>query len=77
MPEKDLILELNTEIRRLKKMLQSVKTIKILYSEKKAISILLSDRSDVNKLLIRYRDRLIKAIKAVNILITNIKIVIK
>ena len=58
-------------------MSQSVKAIKILYSEKKTISILLSDRSDVNKLLIRYRDRLIKAIKAVNILITNIEVVIK
>ena len=77
MSEKDLILKLNTKIRRLKKMPQSVKTIKILYSKKKAISVLLSDRSDVNKLLIRYRDRLIKAIKAVNILITDIKVVIK
>ena len=58
-------------------MPQSIKIIKILYSKKKAISILLSDRSDVNKLLIKYRDRLIKAIRAVNILITNIEVVIK
>ena len=77
MSEKDLILKLNTEITRLKRMPQSIKTIKILYSEKETISILLSDRSNVNKLLIKYRDRLIKTIKAVNILITNIEVVIK
>ena len=39
-PEEDLILKLNTEIRRLKNMPKSIKTIKILYLEKKAISVL-------------------------------------
>ena len=75
--EEDLILKLNTKIRRLEEMPQSIKTIKILYSKKGTISVLLLNRSDVNKLLIKYRDRLIKTIKAVDILITNIEIVIK
>ena len=77
MPEEDLMLELNTEIRRLEGVLQSVKAIKVLYSEKGAISVLLSDRSDVNKLLIRYRDRLIKAVRAVDVLVTGVEVVIK
>ena len=76
-PEEDLMLELNTEIRRLKGVPQSVKTIKISYSEKGAISILLSDRSDVNKLLIRHRNRLIKAVRAVDVLVTGIEVVTK
>ena len=77
MSEENLILELNTEIKRLEKISQSIKTIKILYSKKRTISVLLSNRSDVNKLLIRHRNRLIKAVRAVDILITNIEIVIK
>ena len=54
-----------------------MKTIKISYSEKKSISVLLSDKSDVNELLNGYKDRLIKAIKTVNILITGVEIVTK
>ena len=76
-PEKNLILELNTEIRRLKDVPKSVKTIKILYSGKGAISVLLSDKSDANELVNKYRNRLIKTVKIVNVLIINAKIVIK
>ena len=54
-----------------------MKAIKISYSGKESISVLLSDISDVNKLLNGYKDRLIKAIKAVNILIIEVEIVIK
>ena len=53
-PEKDLILELNIEIRRLKGVPKSVKAIKILYLEKGAIFVLLSDKSDVNELINKY-----------------------
>ena len=77
MPEEDLILELNIEIRRLKGVPKSVKTIKILYLRKKAISVFLSDKSDVNELVNKYRNRLIKVIKTVNVLITNAEIIIK
>ena len=77
MPEADLMLKLNIEIRRIEGIPQTVKTIKISYSGEKSISILLSDKSDVNELLNGYKDRLIKAVKAVNILIIGVEIVIK
>ena len=76
-PEKDLILELNIEIRRLEGVPKSVKTIKILYSGKKTISVFLSDKSDVNELVNKYRNRLIKVVKMINVLITNAKVVTK
>ena len=77
MPEKDLILELNKKIRRLEDMPKSIKAIKMLYSEKKAISVFLSNKSDVNELVNKYRNRLIKAVKIIDVLIINAKIVIK
>ena len=77
MPEENLILELNTKIKRLESVPKSVKTIKILYSKKEAISVLLSDKSDVNELINKYRNRLIKIIKIVNVLITSAEIVTK
>ena len=79
-PKTDLMLELNTKIRRIERISQTIKTIKtikISYSRKKSISIFLSDKSDVNELLNGYKNRLIKAIKAVDILIIGIEIVIK
>ena len=76
-PEKNLILELNIEIKRLKDMPKSVKTIKILYLGKETISVFLSDKSDVNELVNKYRNRLIKIIKIINVLVTNAKIIIK
>ena len=76
-PEKDLILELNTEIRRLKGVPKSVKTIKILYLRKRTISVLLSDKSDANELVNKYRNRLIKIVKTVNVLVTGAKIITK
>ena len=75
--EKDLILELNIEIRRLKSIPKSVKTIKILYLGKEAISVLLSDKSDVNELINKYRNRLIKIVKIVNVLIISAEVVTK
>ena len=77
MPEEDLILELNIEIKRLKGVPKSVKTIKILYSGKGAISVLLSDKSDVNELMNKYRNRLIKIVKIINVLIIGAEVVIK
>ena len=77
MPEKDLILELNIEIRRLKGVPKSVKTIKILYLGKRAIFVLLSDNSDVNELVNKYRDRLIKIVKTVNVLVIGAEIITK
>ena len=77
MPEKDLILELNIKIRRLKSVPKSVKTIKILYLGKEAISVLLSNKSDVNELVNKYRNKLIKIVKTVNVLVTDAEIVIK
>ena len=71
------MLELNTKIRRIEGVPQTIKTIKISYSGKGSISIFLSDKSDANELLNGYKDRLIKTIKTVNILITEIEIVIK
>ena len=77
MPEEDLILELNIKIRRLEGVPKSVKTIKILYLEREAISVFLSDKSDVNELVNKYRNRLIKVVKTINVLITDAKIIIK
>ena len=77
MPEKDLILKLNIEIRRLKNVPKSIKTIKMLYIRRGTIFVFLSDKLDVNELVNRYRDRLIKVVKTVNVLITGVKIVIK
>ena len=77
MPEADLMLELNIEIRRIEGVPQTVKTIKISYSGKGSISVLLSDKSDVNELLNGHKDKLIKAVKAVNIRVTKVEIVIK
>ena len=76
-PEENLILELNIEIRRLKGVPKSVKTIKVLYLEKKAIFVLLSDNSDVNELINKYRNRLIKVVKIINVLVTDAEVVIK
>ena len=75
--EEDLILKLNIKIRHLKGISKSIKTIKMLYLGKKVISVFLSDKSDVNELVNRYRDRLIKIIKTVNVLIINAEVIIK
>ena len=77
MPKKDLILELNIEIRRLESVPKSVKAIKILYLGKGAISVFLSNKSDVNELVNKYRNRLIKIVKIINVLIIDVKVVIK
>ena len=58
-------------------MPKSVKAIKILYLGKKAISVFLSDKSDVNELVNRYRNRLIKIVKMVNVLVIDAKIITK
>ena len=58
-------------------MPKSIKTIKILYLEKEAISVFLSNKSKANELVNRYRNRLIKIIKTINVLITDVKIIIK
>ena len=77
MSKENLILELNIEIRRLKGVPKSVKTIKILYLERKTISVFLSDKSDVNELVNKYRNKLIKIVKTINVLIIGAKIVTK
>ena len=77
MPEEDLILELNIEIRRLKDVPKSVKTIKVLYLERETISVLLSDKSDVNELVNKYRNRLIKIVKTIDVLVIGAEIVTK
>ena len=77
MPEKNLILELNIEIRRLKDVPKSIKTIKILYSGKETIFVFLSDNLDVNELVNKYRDRLIKVVKTVNVLVISAEVVTK
>ena len=71
------MLKLNIEIRRIEEVPQTVKTIKISYSGKGSISVFLSDKSDVNELLNGHKDRLIKAIKVVNMLIIEVEIVTK
>ena len=71
------MLELNIEIRRLKGVPKSIKTIKILYLKKRAISVFLSNKSDVNELINKYRDRPIKIVKTINVLVTGAKIIIK
>ena len=77
MPKEDRILELNIKIRRLKSVPKSIKTIKILYLERETISVLLLNKSDVNELVNKYRDKLIKVVKTVNVLVINAKIIIK
>ena len=77
MPEENLMLELNIEIRRLKSVPKSVKTIKILYLGRGAISVLLLDNLDANELVNKYRDRLIKVVKIINVLVIGAEIVIK
>ena len=71
------MLELNIEIRRIKKVPQLIKTIKISYSIKKAILVLFLNKTDAYELLNKYRNRLIKIVKAMNMLVTGAKIVIK
>ena len=77
MPKKNLILELNIEIRRLEGVPKSVKTIKILYLGKETISVLLSNKLDANELVNKYRNKLIKVVKIINVLVIDAKIVIK
>ena len=77
MSKKDLILELNIKIRRLEGVPKSVKTIKILYLEKKTISVFLSDKLDANELVNKYRNKLIKVVKMVDVLIIDAEVVIK
>ena len=77
MSEEDLILELNIEIKRLEGVLKSIKAIKILYLGKKTIFVFLSNKLDANELVNKYRNRLIKIIKTINVLITGAKVVIK
>ena len=76
-PEVNLILELNTRIRSLKGIPRSVKAIKVSYSERGAISVLLSKRSNTEELITRHQDRLIKAIRTMDIIVTGVEIVIK
>ena len=71
------MLELNIKIKRIKEVPQLIKTIKMSYSIKKTILILFLDKIDAHELLNKYRNRLIKIVKAINILITGAKIVIK
>ena len=75
--KENLILELNIEIRRLKGVSKSVKTIKILYLGKKTISVLLSDNSDANELVNKYRNKLIKVVKTIDVFVTDAEIIIK
>ena len=77
MPEKGLILELNIEIRRLEGVPKSIKAIKILYLKKRAIFVFLSNKLDVNELVNKYRDRLNKVVKTVNVLVINVEVIIK
>ena len=77
MPEADLMLELNTGIRSLEGVPRSVKAIKVLYFKKGAISVFLSKRSNTKKLITKHRDRLIKAIRTVNIIVIGVKIITK
>ena len=58
-------------------MPKSVKAIKMLYLEKRAISVFLSDKLDVNKLVNKYRDRLIKIVKIINVLVIDAEVVTK
>ena len=58
-------------------MPKSIKAIKILYLKKEAISVFQSDNLDVNELVNKYRNRLIKIVKTVNVLVTDVKIVTK
>ena len=44
---------------------------------KGVILVFLSDKADAHELLNKYRNRLIKIVKAVNILVINIEVVIK
>ena len=77
MSEEDLMLELNIEIRRLEGVPKSVKAIKVLYLGKGAIFVFLSDKSDANELVNGYRDRLIKVVKMVDVLVIGAEVVIK
>ena len=47
------------------------------YSIKKTILIFLSDKADAHELLNKYRNKLIKVVKTINILMTGAEIVIK
>ena len=58
-------------------MPKSVKTIKILYLEREAISVFLSNKSNVNELVNKYRNKLIKVVETINVLVTGAKVVIK
>ena len=76
-PKKNLILELNIKIRRLEGVPKSIKTIKISYLKKKTIFVLLSDNLNANELVNKYRNKLIKAVKTVDVLVTGVEVIIK
>ena len=58
-------------------MPRSVKAIKVLYFKRGVISVLLSKRSNTKELITRHQNRLIKAIRTIDIIITGVKIVTK
>ena len=47
------------------------------YSKRGAISVFLSERSNAEELITRHRDRLIKAIRTVDAMVTGVEIVTK
>ena len=77
MSKEDLMLKLNIKIRRLEGVPKSVKAIKMLYLEKGAIFVFLSNKLDANELVNKYRNKLIKIVKIVDVLVIGAEIVIK
>ena len=71
MPEADLMLEINIEIRRLEGVSKTTKAIKVSYLNRGAISVFLSKSSDVSELLKNYRNQLVKVVEVVNPIVIN------
>ena len=60
-----------------KKYTNLVKMIKILYLKRGTVLVFFVNKQDVNKLINKYYNKLIKVIKLVNVIIIEIKIIIK
>ena len=72
------MLELNTDIKELKKfLLLLIKMIKVLYSKKMAILIFLLKCSNAEELMAKNQNKFIKTAKSIDIIIVKIKDVIK
>ena len=77
MEEVNIMFELNMKIKKLERVLSSIKMVKVLYFKKKAILVFLLEDLNAEELIVKNQDKFIKVVKSVNIIIIKVKLVIK